>query len=136
MDDIVDDTLARFQAVPAMGTGYDMLMQGRAGEAARSAIESLPKPLVALQYRGSIDDAFRSDVAFPVIGVIHDSMNWKELADLTNDPAILHMSSSLRRNVLQWSFVASEELDEDAVNLLFEGVDEFLSLLIPEPEAA
>ncbi len=136
VDDIVDDTLARFRAVPAMGTGYDMLMQGRAGEAARSAIENLPKPLVALQYRGSIDDAFRSDVDFPVIGVIHDSMNWKELADLTNDPAILHMSSSLRRNVLQWSFVASEELDEDAVNLLFEGVDEFLSLLIPEPEAA
>ena len=135
-EDMVRDTLSRFQSVPELGTGYEMLMQGRGGAGVQSVMENLPKPLVSLQYRGSIDDAFRSDAKFPVIGIVHDATVWMELAHLRNDPAVLHMTASLRRNVLQWSFVASQALDEEAVSVLFEGIDEFLTLLISETGSA
>lgn len=128
--DLFHETLAMFTSVPDQGIGYGLLSQGHAGTEAQEKMDKLQKPLISFQYRGGIDEAFRKDAILPVIGVIHNTEIWKEVAYRKRDPVALHLSAVLRRNMLYWHFVANSSVDEDLPQRISEGMKKFLLELL------
>ena len=119
-----------FNTVPDLGLGFGLLSQGHAEEQAKAEMERLAKPLVSFQYRGAIDESFRADAPLPVIGVIHNTEMWKDVAHRKGDPTVLHLNGVLRGGVLHWNFVATSSVDPHITQQLGDGIHEFLFVLM------
>jgi len=121
-----------FQAVPDLGVGYGLLSEGAAGADNQADLMALQKPGISLQYRSNIDDAFRKDVPFPVIGIIHDTVIWQEAACRSRDQVKLHLGVEVGKYGLQWYFSAGPSIDEGITERLLQSIQDFLMALIED----
>jgi len=117
---------AQFESVPDLGVGYQLLTQGMSGVVAKEGMASLQKPAVSLQYRGNIDDAFRSDAPFPVIGVTHGR------AEELDDQVVVNLMAGLSDGIAFWTLGYRPPFDQSMGRNLSENIYGFLCKLINE----
>ncbi|MEQ9193198.1 MAG: AMP-binding protein [Rhodospirillales bacterium] len=123
--DLVDDAVMRLRAVPKLGHGYGLLRRKAPSDPLRVEMDKLRKPMVLLQYRGNIDETFRSDAVLPVIAVHHEGQAFNESCRNIGDAQSIAVMAGLSDGVLYWSvFYDTPDLAEAAQGLLT-GMREF-----------
>jgi len=125
-DTLFHDVFAQFETIPDLGVGYQLLTQGMSGVAAKAAMATLQKPLISLQYRGNIDDAFRPNAPFPVIGVTHGR------AEELNDQVVVNLTAGLSDGTAFWGLAYRPPLDQSMGRKLSESIYGFFCKLISE----
>jgi acyl-CoA synthetase (AMP-forming)/AMP-acid ligase II/acyl carrier protein len=135
----VSAAIAALKAVPSGGHGYALLAGGSAGDAVAGRMAELARPVVGLQYRGNVDETFRHRSRLPVLGVIHDTGVWQELASGPDQSMRLRFQARLDGNVLRWSAVAAAEVPDAFCASMLDGMARFLERLAvtsgEEPES-
>ncbi|MFO7482213.1 AMP-binding protein [Oceanibaculum nanhaiense] len=124
--ELVEDVMARLSGVPKFGIGYGLLRRRPHGDPLREEMMRLCKPTILLQYRGNVDEAFRSDTVLPVIGVHHVSRAFNESCRNLGDVQPLSVVAGLSDGVLYWSVFSTFPVPEDMARATADGMRRFL----------
>lgn len=122
---LIQDATERLSSVPKYGIGYGLLRRRPLGDPLRTAMDRLRKPSILLQYRGNIDETFRTDALFPVIGVFHEVRAQAEAADNLSDVQSLGVVAGLSEGALYWSVFFAPPVSEDMAKVVTEGMENF-----------
>ncbi len=126
---LVHDAIAHLRAVPKLGHGYGLLRRKDPDSQLRREMEQLRKPGAFLQYRGNVDDTFRTDAALPVIAVHHEGRAFDEASRNLGDVQPFAVIAGLSDGVLYWSIFHTLTIAESMAHDISERMRLFLSEL-------
>lgn len=119
--------------VPGEGVGYGLLSRVCRDETARLTMSKLRRPRLKLIYRGSIDDGFRADAIFPVIGSESSARAYQEAQERSDEDCHAELYVSMARGMLSWTLqYAPAYCDEPGARALADALDQFVQALVVE----
>tara|TARA_R110001592_G_scaffold361214_1_gene671312 strand:- start:4065 stop:7481 length:3417 start_codon:yes stop_codon:yes gene_type:complete len=115
--------------VPNAGVGYGLLLSRPRSDPVRNSMESLARPDFYFQYRGNIEDTFRRNATFPVVGIrnlLEPSRGSQSKSSITQSMCLVAVVS---RGKLSWSLAFHAPALENQVKSLSDGIRRFLSVI-------
>ncbi len=129
-DKQVDSAQRIMREVPGEGEGYGLLSRACRDEAARLTMSKLRRPRLKLIYRGSIDDGFRADALFPVIGSESCAHAYHEAQERADENCHIELYVTMPRGVLSWTLqYAPAFCDEPGACALVNAIEQFVKAL-------
>lgn len=110
-----------FLAIPDQGIGFGLLPRAERAAASPSAF---------VQYRGAIDNAFRPDARFPVIGVTHESAPWEAAKTKQGDGTVIWLGVTIRQESFEWRLLHRSPVDATMASRLSSLIGDFLEQLV------
>jgi acyl-CoA synthetase (AMP-forming)/AMP-acid ligase II/acyl carrier protein len=117
-------------AVPGEGEGYGLLARVCRDPSMREAMNGLRRPRLKLIYRGGIDDGFRADALFPMIGSESSSRVYYDALERSGENCHLELYVSMTRGMLAWTLqYAPAFCDEAKAHALADEIGTFIQAL-------
>ncbi|MFZ2405061.1 MAG: AMP-binding protein [Methylobacter sp.] len=116
--------------VPGDGEGYGLLARVCRDQAINQAMGTLRRPRLKLIYRGGIDDGFRDDALFPVIGAEGAAQSYYEALERVGENCHVELYVSMNQGALAWTLqYAPAFCDEAKARALVNEVGAFIQAL-------
>ncbi|OGB53351.1 MAG: hypothetical protein A2503_05285 [Burkholderiales bacterium RIFOXYD12_FULL_59_19] len=133
----VNRTQRLMAEVPGDGVGYGLLLKTCRDEAVQQAMRALRRPRLKLIYRGSIDDGFRADATFPVIGSESLAQAYYDAQERSGDNCHAELYVSMIRGTVSWTLqYAPKFFDEIRAQALLNEIDKLISAVTTQLDAA
>lgn len=114
--------------VPGQGEGYGLLARVCNDQSVRETMNNLRRPRLKLIYRGSIDDGYRADAIFPVIGSESASEAYYEAMERNGENCHIELYVTMKRGSLAWLLQYTPGFcDEAKANALNSEIDAFIN---------
>lgn len=127
---MVNVTQQIMREVPGGGESYGLLSKVCRDETIRAGMRKLRRPRLKLIYRGSIDDGFRADALFPVIGSESCSHALYEAQERAGENCHIELYVSMTRGTLSWTLqYATAYCDEIRAHALADEICTFIQVL-------
>ncbi len=127
---LVLDTQRIISEAPSEGEGYGLLERVCDDETVRRSMNALRRPRLKLIYRGGIDDGYRADALFPMIGSESSSQVYYEALERIGGNCHVELYVSMIRGMLSWTLqYAPAYCDEAVARSLIDEIDTFVHVL-------
>lgn len=114
--------------VPGQGEGYGLLARLCNDPSVRLSMSNLRRPRLKLIYRGSIDDGYRADAIFPMIGSESFSQAYCEAMERNGENCHIELYVTMKRGSLAWLLqYAPGFCDEAKANALNDEIAAFIN---------
>jgi acyl-CoA synthetase (AMP-forming)/AMP-acid ligase II/acyl carrier protein len=124
----VIETQEILRKVPDQGEGYGLLARVCNDESVRQTMNKLSRPRLKLIYRGSIDDGYRADAIFPVIGSETASEAYYEAMERNGENCHIELYVTMKRGSLAWILQCAPGFcDEAKANALNDKIGAFIN---------
>lgn len=118
-------------AVAPRAADYALLRHG--ATAIGTGAEQLAQPLLALEFRGAVDNGFRRDGVFTYLGGAHLPGAWNEARARSGSFPVLELNASLGDGTLAWRLCyLPHALQRDLADAIGAAVERFLERLLEE----
>ncbi len=128
--ELFQETRKIMQQIPDEGIGYGLLMMRG------DAMKTLRRPRIKLIYRGGMDDGFRENAMFPVIGSENVSDALYEAQENAGENCHVELYVTMKRGQLSWTVQYSPAyFDGEKASYLSEEIAAFIQTLSKEYSA-